>query len=198
MGTLAIIILGVVLIMGLWLMSVYNTLVRYKNQVKNAWGQIDVQLQRRHDLIPNLVEAVKGYMAHERGTLESVTNARNQAEAARTRIQAAGGPTDGSIKDLVVAESALQGGMTKLFAVAENYPELRASENMQQLQEELSSTENKVAFARQSYNDMVLAYNNAQQVFPAMIVAPMFGHHEVEQYQVEEPDARKAVKVSFS
>lgn len=198
MGTFALVLLGIVVILALWLVSIYNTLVRYRNQVKNAWGQIDVQLQRRYDLIPNLVESVKGYMAHERGTLEAVTNARNQAADARERIQQAGGPTDAPIKDLLTAEATLRAGMTKLFAVAENYPQLRASENMMQLQEELSSTENKVAFARQSYNDMVLAYNNAQQVFPAAMVAGMFGHHPADLFDVQEPVARNAVKVSFT
>lgn len=198
MGTLTLIILGTAAVLLLWLVSTYNTLVRYRNQVKNAWGQIDVQLQRRYDLIPNLVEAVKGYMAHERGTLESVTNARNQASQAREQIQRAGGPTDAPIKDLLTAEASLQGGISRLFAVAENYPQLKASENMQQLQEELSSTENKVAFSRQAYNDMVLAYNNAQEVFPAALVASTFGHHPTELFEVQEPEARKAVKVSFT
>lgn len=197
MGTATMVIIGIIVILGLWLVSIYNTLVRYRNQVKNGWGQIDVQLQRRYDLIPNLVEAVKGYMAHERGTLEAVTNARNQAEQARERVKQAGGPTDSSIKELVAAEGALQSSLPQIFALAENYPQLRASENMQQLQEELSSTENKVAFSRQSYNDMVLAYNNAQQQFPAVLVASTFGHHPAELFEVEQPEARKAVKVSF-
>lgn len=198
MGTFSLVLLGIVVILAFWLVSIYNTLVRYRNQVKNGWGQIDVQLQRRYDLIPNLVEAVKGYMAHERGTLEAVTNARNQASEARERIQQAGGPTDAPIKDLLTAEATLRGGISKLFAVAENYPQLRASENMIQLQEELASTENKVAFARQSYNDMVLAYNNAQQVFPAAMVAGAFGHHPAELFDVQDPTARNAVKVSFT
>lgn len=194
MGTVALLIgLGI----AFWLMSIYNILVRYRNQVKNGWSQIDVQLQRRYDLIPNLVEAVKGYMSHEKETLASVTQARNQAEQARAHIQSAGGPTDQPIKELVAAESLLQGGITKLFAVAESYPQLRASENMQQLQEELTSTENRVAFARQSYNDVVLAYNNAQQIFPTVLFASLFGHHEIEQYKVEE-QIRQSVKLSFN
>lgn len=198
MGTATLVVLGILAVLVLWGVSVYNTLVRYRNQVKNSWGQIDVQLQRRYDLIPNLVEAVKGYMAHERNTLEMVINARNQASDARERVEQAGGPSGESIKQLMAAETTLRGGLGKLFALVENYPDLKASENMKQLQEELTSTENKVAFARQSYNDMVLAYNNAQQVFPAVLVASALGHHPVDLFEVGSPDARQAVKVSFS
>lgn len=198
MVTALLVLLAIAVVFALWLMGIYNSLVRLRNQVKNAWGQIDVQLQRRYDLIPNLVEAVKGYMAHERGTLEAVTNARNAASAAREQVAKGGGPTNESIKGLMGAEEQLKGSMLNFFAVAENYPQLRASENMQQLQEELASTENKVAFSRQAYNDMVLAYNNAQQVFPAVMVAAAFGHHPTELFEVQEADARKAVKVSFT
>lgn len=193
-------ILGLAALLGviaLWVIGIYNTLVRVRNRVQNAWSQIDVQLQRRYDLIPNLVEAVKGYMAHEKSTLQGVIEARNQAVAARESVEKAGGPTEGSIKQLLGAEAALGGALGKIFALAENYPELRASENMQHLQEELTSTENKVAFSRQAYNDQVLAYNTIQQEFPAMMFAVTFGHKLAEFYEVESTEAKKAVKVSF-
>jgi LemA protein len=195
--TVGLVILAIVIILALMGVGIYNNLVGLRNQVKNAWSQIDVQLQRRYDLIPNLVETVKGYMTYEKGTLESVINARNQANAAREQIQKSGGPTEGSIKDLLAAEATLKSGMSSIFALAENYPQLRASENMQRLQEELSSTENKVAFARQAYNDQVMTYNTAQQKFPAALFAALFGHHPAELYEVSEPEAKKAVKVSF-
>jgi LemA protein len=197
MGTAFIVIVAILVLLGLWLMGIYNRLVSLRNQVKNAWSQIDVQLQRRYDLIPNLVETVKGYMNFEKGTLEAVVNARTQAVAARDAVAQAGGPTEGSLKPLLGAETALKGALTNFFALSENYPQLRASEPMQRLQEELGSTENKVAFARQAYNDQVLSYNNAQQVFPAVLIASMFGHHPADLFVVEEPEAKKAVKVSF-
>lgn len=187
----------IVVLAVLWLVSVYNRLVRLRNEVKNSWSQIDVQLQRRYDLIPNLVEAVKGYMAHERGTLEAVIKARNEASQARQSIAQSGGPTEGSIKELLGAETALKGAMTNIFALAENYPQLRASENMRQLQEELSSTENKVAFSRQAYNDIVLAYNTAQQEFPTTLIAATFGHHPADLFEVSEAEAKQAPKVRF-
>lgn len=191
-------LLVLVVLFILWGVGIYNRLVQQRNQVKNAWSQIDVQLQRRYDLIPNLVEAVKGYMSYEKGTLEAVIQARNQAQSARQRVEQSGGPTEGSIKDLITAEAALKGAVTNIMALAENYPQLRASENMQQLQEELSSTENKVAFARQSYNDNVMLYNTTQQEFPAVIVAGALGHHPVDLFQVEDQQVKKAPKVSFS
>lgn len=190
-------ILVIIALVAFFIIGIYNRLVRLRNEVKNSWSQIDVQLQRRYDLIPNLVEAVKGYMAHERGTLESVVKARNDASQARQNIQQSGGPTEGSLKELIGAETALKGAMANVFALAENYPQLRASENMQQLQEELSSTENKVAFARQAYNDSVLGYNNAQQEFPAVLVAGALGHHPAELFEVGDAEAKKAPKVSF-
>src|ERR1700680_3872380 len=137
--TIGLIILAIIVLLVIWLVAIYNRLVSLRNQVKNAWGQIDVQLQRRYDLIPNLVETVKGYMNFERGTLEAVIQARNQAANARSAVEKGGGPTDsGSIKELMGAETVLKGAMTNFFALAENYPQLRASDNMKQLQEELS------------------------------------------------------------
>lgn len=198
MTTLLIIILVIVVLFVLWGIGIYNRLVQLRNQVNNAWSQIDVQLQRRYDLIPNLVEAVKGYMTYEKGTLESVISARNQAQQARNQVEQSGGPTSSSIKELAAADNAVRGAVTNIMALAENYPQLRASENMQQLQEELSSTENKVAFSRQAYNDNVLLYNTTQQQFPAVMLASTFGHHPVELFQVEDQQVKKAPKVSFS
>lgn len=195
--TVAITILVILALLGLFGISIYNRLVTLRNQVKNAWSQIDVQLQRRYDLIPNLVETVKGYMAYEKGTLEAVINARSNAVAARETIAKSGGPTEASIQGLLQAEGTLQSSLGKIFALAENYPQLRASENMRNLQEELTSTENKVAFARQAYNDQVMKYNTSQQEFPAVLLAATFGHHPAELYEVEQPEAKKAVKVSF-
>lgn len=190
-------ILALIIVLLLWAIGIYNKLVRLKNQVSNAWSQIDVQLQRRYDLIPNLVETVKGYMSYEKNTLQAVIEARNLAMAARNQVAASGGPTEGSLKNLSIAESALKGAVTNIMALAENYPQLRASENMKQLQEELSSTENRVAFARQAYNDQAMQYNTAQQEFPANLAASALGHHSVELYQAEEPKAKIAPKISF-
>lgn len=197
MSIVVIVLIVIIIILALWAIATYNKLVSQRNEVKNSWGQIDVQLQRRYDLIPNLVEAVKGYMAHERGTLDDVVKARNAASQAREHIQQAGGPTESSLTELMGAETALKSSVGRIFALAENYPQLRASENMQQLQEELSTTENKVAFARQAYNDTVLSYNNTQQKFPANILAGYFGHHPADLFQVTEEQAKKAPKVSF-
>ncbi len=191
------IVIGIVALLAIWLIALYNRLVGMRNMVKNAWSQIDIQLQRRYDLIPNLIETVKGYMTYEKGTLEAVINARNQASAARKAIEQSGGPTEGSLKELIAAESTLKGSLGNLFALAENYPQLKASEPMQRLQEELSSTENKIAFSRQGYNDQAMLYNTAQQTFPAVLVAGVFGHHPADLYQVTDAEARKAVKVAF-
>jgi LemA protein len=191
------IIVAVLVILVLWGVGLFNKLVELRNQVKNAWSQIDVQLQRRYDLIPNLIETVKGYMNYEKSTLQSVVEARNQASAIREQIQKTGVPSEDAMKQLMGAEATLRTGLGNIFALAENYPQLKASENMQYLQEELSTTENKVAFARQAYNDQVLAYNTAQQKFPAVLVAGALGHTPAEMFTVETPETRKAVKVSF-
>jgi LemA protein len=196
-ATILTVIVAILAMIALWAIGIYNHLVTLRNQVKNAWGQIDVQLQRRYDLIPNLVESVKGYMDFERGTLEAVIQARNQAANARTVLQNAGGPTDSSLKTLAGAETVLKGAMSNFFALAENYPQLKASENMKQLQEELSSTENKISFARQAYNDQVMTYNTAQQQFPAVLAAAALGHHPADLFEISEADAKKPVKVSF-
>jgi LemA protein len=195
--TVTLIILAVLAVFALWGVGIYNSLVRLGNQVKNAWSQIDVQLQRRYDLIPNLIETVKGYMEYEKGTLEAVVQARTAAVQAREKIDKAGGPTEASIKDLLAAESTLKGALGNIFALAENYPQLKASDNMRVLQEELSSTENKVAFSRQAYNDQVMLYNTYQQEFPNVLFAGFFGHHPADLYVVEEPEAKKPVKVAF-
>lgn len=198
METIFLVLLGAAVLGAFWLMGIYNRLVTLRNQVKNAWSQIDVQLQRRYDLIPNLIETVKGYMNFEKGTLEAVISARNQGAAAREAVQKSGEPpSEEAMKQILGAESALKGSLPQIFALAENYPQLRASENMQILQEELGSTENRIAFARQAYNDQSMNYNTAQQEFPAVLVANMFGHKPAELYQVETEEAKKAVKVSF-
>lgn len=195
--TTIIIIVAIIAIGILWAIGIFNRLVELRNQVKNAWSQIDVQLQRRYDLIPNLVETVKGYMNYEKSTLQTVIQARNQAASAREEIQKSGVPTEQSMKSLMGAEATLRTGLGNIFALAENYPQLKASETMRNLQEELSTTENKVAFARQAYNDQVLSYNNAQQKFPAVLVASALGHKPAELFEVETPEVKKAVKVSF-
>lgn len=192
-----LIIIVIIILLGLWAASIYNGLVRLKNQVKNAWSQIDVQLQRRYDLIPNLIETVKGYMSYEKGTLEAVVQARSQAVAAKDKIEKAGGPTDASLQGLLAAESTLKGALGNIFALAENYPDLKASENMKILQEELSSTENKVAFARQAYNDQAMQYNTYQQEFPNVFFAGIFGHHPADLWIVQDEQVKAAPKVQF-
>lgn len=195
--TITLIILAILAVIVLWAVGIYNNLIRLQNQVKNAWSQIDVQLQRRYDLIPNLIETVKGYMKYEQSTLEAVIQARNTAQAARKTISEQPVPSGEAMKQLIGAESTLKGALGNIFALAENYPQLKASETMATLQEELSTTENKIAFARQSYNDQAMQYNTAQQEFPAAIFAKMFGHNPAELYQIDTPEAKKAVKVEF-
>jgi len=179
-----------------WIVGMYNGLVAFRQRFKNAFAQIDVQLKRRYDLIPNLVETAKGYLKHERGTLEAVIQARNQASAAATR--AAADPADpGAIKGLMGAEAALTGAMGKFFALAEAYPDLKANQTMGQLMEELSSTENKVAFARQAYNDAVMHYNTKREQFPTVIIANTFNFKEAELFEVQSLEEREAPKVEF-
>jgi LemA protein len=190
-----LVILGVVLLLVFWLIAVYNGLVVSRNRFKNAFAQIDVQLKRRYDLIPNLVEAVKGYMAHERETLDAVIKARNSAFTASQKVAADPGNA-GAVKELNQAESQLGGALGRLFALSEAYPDLKANQNMLSLQEELTSTENKISFARQAFNDSATAYNNQRQVFPAVVVANMMGFTPAELLQAEEA-ARQAPKVSF-
>ena len=179
-----------------WVVSVYNGLVTHRNRYKNAFAQIEVQLKRRYDLIPNLVETAKGYMKHERETLEAVISARNIAAGAAG--QAASDPGDvQSIQRLNRAEGELTGALSRLMVVVEQYPDLKASQNMLSLQEELTSTENKVAFSRQAYNDAVMAYNNGREVFPSNIVAGIFNFSAAALFEVENPGERVAPKVAF-
>jgi LemA protein len=185
MSTPIIIVIAAVVII-LWVIGMYNGLVRLRNQVKNAWSQIDVQLKRRHDLIPNLIETVKGYMGHERQTLESITNARSKAMGA------------GTVGEKAQAESQLTNAISQFYVVVENYPDLKANQNFLALQEELTSTENKISFSRQNYNDQVLNFNNKTQVFPSNILAGMFGFKNEEFFQVDNAAEREAPKVSFS
>ena len=178
---------GVVAAIVVWLAGMYNGLVRLRNQVKNAWAQIDVQLKRRHDLIPNLVETVKGYAGHEKETLENVTRARGAA------VSAGGGGAAAQAQ----AESALSGALGRLMLVVEKYPDLKANQNFLALQEELTSTENKIGFSRQLYNDSVMTYNTRTQTVPANIVAGMFGFKEEEFFELEDEAAREAPQVKF-
>jgi len=182
------VIIGIIVLLVVVFIAMYNGLVGLRNQVKNAWAQIDVQLKRRHDLIPNLVESVKGYMQHERGTLEAVTNARASAVKA----------VDSGVAAQGKAEGELSQALGRLFAVAESYPDLKANQNFLALQEELTSTENKISFARQFYNDSVMKYNNQTQMFPSNIVASMGGFKAGEFFEVTVEAEREAPKVSFS
>jgi LemA protein len=192
------IVLGVVVLFVIFFVSIYNRLVTYRNQYKNAYAQIDVQLKRRYDLIPNLVETAKGYIKHERETLEAVIAARNQAYTA-SRGAAANPGDPAAMTQMAQAESGLMGAMMRFNAVAEAYPDLKANQNMMQLSEELTSTENKVAFSRQAFNDGVTAYNNMREVFPNNIVAGMFNFAGAQLLEAtESPEERKAPKVSFT
>jgi LemA protein len=191
------ILLAIVVVAGLSAMGIYNSLVSLRNLFKNAYAQIDVQLKRRYDLIPNLVETAKGYMKHEHDTLEDVIKARNIAMAASQ--SAAANPADANaMKGLVSAEGGLTGALGRLMVVSEQYPDLKANQNMMQLTEELTSTENKIAFARQAYNDSVMQYNTARETFPNVLLAGMFGFLPAELFHVEDPTERNAPKVSFS
>ena len=200
MGPLILLLLvlgGIVLIVAFVVVGKYNLLVSLRNRFKNAFAQIDVQLKRRYDLIPTLVETAKGYLKHERETLENVIKARNVAYTASQA--AASNPGDAAaVKGLLSAESGLAGAMSRLMVVAEQYPDLKANQNMMQLTEELTSTENKVSFARQAYNDSVMAYNTAREVFPNNLIAGMFNFAPAELFVIDNPQQREAPKVSFT
>ncbi len=192
-----LVVLVVAVIAGLWVVGNYNGLVTLRNRFKNAFAQIDVQLKRRYDLIPNLVETAKGYMKHERETLEAVIAARNTAYAASKT--AAANPADaGAMKSLLNAESGLGGALSRLMVVSEQYPDLKANQNMMQLTEELTSTENKISFARQAYNDAVTVYNTKREVFPTNIIAGMFNFAEAQLFQVDVAAERNAPQVKFT
>ena len=193
---MAIVVIGLVIVVGLFAMVIYNGLVRLRNMYRNAFSQIDVQLKRRYDLIPNLVETAKAYMSHERETLEAVIAARNVASGARET--AAANPGDpGALQQLGQAEAGLGGVLGRLFAVAEAYPDLKANQNMMQLSEELTTTENKVAFSRQAYNDAVLAFNNKREVFPNNVIAGAFGFKQAALFEIAVASERDAPKVQF-
>ena len=179
------IILIILAVAAVFVVGIYNGLVQLRNRCENSWAQVDVQLRRRYDLIPNLVETVKGYAKHESETFQKVTEARAQAINA------------GSVKDQGQAENMLSGALKSLFAVAENYPELKANQNFMMLQEELAGTESKIAYSRQFYNDTVMKFNTKQQVFPSNIIANMFNFQEREYFEIEEPEAKEPVKVEF-
>jgi len=194
--TTAIIVIVVLIILIAFPVSIYNRLVSFRNRFKNAFAQIDVQLKRRYDLIPNLVNVAKQYMSHERETLEAVIQARNQAVSTEKQVADQPGDPD-AMQKLMGAEKNLGGALGRLFALSENYPDLKANQNMMQLSEELSSTENKIAFARQSFNDAVMNYNTAREKFPAVIFAGMFGFREARLFEIEVEDERKAPEVKF-
>jgi LemA protein len=184
--TILIIVAVVIVLLILFVIGIYNALIRLRNQVDNAWSQIDVQLKRRHDLIPNLVETAKGYMQHERQTFEEITKARSQAMGAKTVTEAS------------KAEGALGEALSKFMLVVENYPDLKANQNFLSVQEELTSTENKISFARQSYNDQVLFFNNKIQMFPSNIIANMFTFTKRDFFELETAAEREVPKVSFT
>ena len=192
-----LILLALVVVLGLAVIVSYNRFVRQRNLVEESWRQIDVELHRRYDLIPNLVEVAKGYMKHERETLEGVITARNAAVSGLKNASA--NPSDaGSIKELAGAEAMLTGALGKLFALAEAYPDLKANQNMLALQEELSSTENKVAFSRQAFNDTVMSFNNARENFPNNLIANFFNFKPAELLEIETPEKRAVPDVSFT
>jgi len=186
MPTTLIVVLAVLVVIVVFVIGIYNALVRLRNQVANAWSQIDVQLKRRHDLIPNLIETAKGYMHHERETFEAITKARSQAMGAK------------NVPEVSKAEGMLGAAMSRFMLVVENYPDLKANQNFLALQEELTSTENKISFSRQSYNDQVLFFNNKIQMFPSSIIANMFNFAKRDFFELETPAEREVPKVSFT
>ncbi len=191
-----IVLIVLLLVVVFWVIGIYNGLVRLRNRFKNAFAQIDVQLKRRYDLIPNLVETAKGYMAHERETLEAVIAARNQAVSASQKAAAAPGDAV-AMQGIIGAEAALTGTMGRFFGLMEAYPDLKANQNMLQLSEELTSTENKVAFSRQAYNDAVMTYNTKRETFPSVVFAGMFNFGEAQLWEIEEASQREAPQVKF-
>jgi LemA protein len=196
-GTTALlVILAIIVFVIFYFVSIYNKLIQLKNRFKNAFAQIDVQLKRRYDLIPNLVETAKGYLKHERQVLEAVIKARNQASSAMEKAAADPGNSE-AMQGLIGAESTLSGSLGRLFALVEAYPDLKANQNMMQLSEELTTTENKVSFARQAFNDAVMAYNTAREIFPNNIVANMFAFKEAQLFEIKAEAEREAPKVSF-
>jgi LemA protein len=191
-----LVILAIIVVLGFFIVGIYNGLITARNAYKNAFAQIDVQLTRRHDLIPNLVEVARGYMSHERETLEAVIAARSGAVNAQKSAAADPGNPE-AMKQLAGAENMLTQTLGRLFALSEAYPDLKANQNMMQLSEELTSTENRVAFARQAFNDQVMAYNNKREVFPSNIVAGMFSFQHAALLEIEDPAKREVPKVSF-
>lgn len=197
MSVVAIVFIGLFILLLVAVVGAYNKLVTLRNRFKNAFAQIDVQLKRRYDLIPNLVEIAKGYMGHERATLEAVIQARNQAVSAGKA--AAQNPADsGAVRQLVGAENVLTGALGRLFALSEAYPDLKANQNMMQLTEELTSTENRISFARQAYNDAVTLYNTAREVFPTVLIAGMFNFTSAVLFELTDEAQKEAPKVNFS
>jgi|TARA_B100001146_G_C16175145_1_gene431995 LemA protein len=192
-----IIVIAVIAVLIIWIISVYNRLVSLRNRYKNSYAQIDVQLKRRYDLIPNLVETAKAYMVHEKDTLDAVIQARNAASSAGNVLADKPGDSD-AMTSLIGAESVLTGTMGRLFALAESYPDLKSNQNMMQLTEELSSTENKVAFSRQAYNDAVMTYNTACETFPSMIFSVRLGFDQASLFEIEDTEERANPKVSFT
>lgn len=192
-----LVVLGFIVVVVMWAVGVYNRLVALRNRFRNAYSQIDVQMKRRYDLIPNLVETAKGYLAHERETLEAVIAARNQAvAAAKVAAESPGDPS--AMRGITGAESGLSGALGRLFALSEAYPDLKANQTMASLQEELTSTENKISFARQAYNDAVMTYNTSREQFPASVVANATSFKEAELFEIADEREREAPKVSFS
>lgn len=194
--TAILVLLAILVVFALWAVGAYNSLVTLRNRFKNAFAQIDVQLKRRYDLIPNLVETAKGYLKHESETLEAVIAARNQARGA-VSAAAADPANAAAMQNLLGAEKGLTGALGRLSVVVEAYPDLKADQNMRQLSEELTSTENKVAFARQHYNDTVMTYNTKREIFPSVVIANMFNFGPAVLFEIEDDQQREAPKVSF-